>query len=73
MFPIFTGAPATPRVTRPVSLRPMKVRKRPIPTAKAHLRERGIASASQLRTLKTVRMEKTMPATKTAPMAVCQV
>ena len=72
MSPSLTGAPGIPGTTSPVSFRPMKVRKSPIPTAKLHLSEKGIASASQERTLKTVSSVKSTPATKTAPSATCQ-
>ena len=68
-----TGAPGTPSRTIPVSLSPMKVRKRPIPTAKLSLRLSGSASASQLRILRTVRIVNRTPAMKTAPRAACQV
>jgi hypothetical protein len=70
--PRLTGAPGTPRRTRPVSLRPMNARKSPIPTEKLNLSVRGSASASQPRTLSTVRSVKRTPAMKTAPSAIVQ-
>ena len=43
-----------------------------MPTAKLCFSERGIAFASQLRTLNTVSTVKSTPARKIAPSAVCQ-
>jgi hypothetical protein len=72
MLPSATGDPGTPSATTPTAFNPMKVRKRPMPTAKLCLSERGIALASQLRTRNTVRIVKSTPARKIAPNAVCQ-
>jgi len=70
--PRATGAPGAPSATTPMSFRPMKVTKRPMPTAKACLSERGRAAASHPRTRNTVSSVNATPARKIAPRAVCQ-
>ena len=69
--PRATGAPLTPSVTIPVSFRPMNVRNSPMPTAKLHLSESGMALAIQARTLITVSTVNKTPARKIAPKATC--
>ena len=71
---LFTGTPGTLEpATMPISLRPMKARKRPMPAAKLCFIDGEIAAASQLRKPTSVMIRKTTPLTKTAPRRCCQV
>ena len=70
--PILTGAPATPSVTMPASLSPMKARNSPIPAAKLKRSPGGTASTIHCRTRASVSSVNSTPAMNTAPSAVCQ-
>ncbi len=69
--PISTGT-AFPARTIPVSTSPMKLRKSPIPTAKARFIEGLIESASQRKSPDSAMSRKSAPLTKTAPIRSCQ-
>ncbi len=71
-LPACTGAPGTPSFTSPVSFRPMKVRNKPIPTAKLYRSTVGTPSTIHCRRRKTVITMKAAPAMKIAASAVCQ-
>ena len=72
--PILTGTPGTVELaTMPISFRPMKARKSPMPTAKLCFIDGEIELASQVRAPTSVMIRKMTPLTNTAPRRCCQV